>query len=226
MNTLKKITTLFLVSISFNLFAQDSLLQTELTFYPLYHQKTENVFGNEYLFIKKHSYGPTLLLNFPISKKLSLSTGLNFKMNSSEYYYNDSVEMDNDQWMVQNQLVFIYRRKSSSLDILVPVLINYKLLQYKKFNVYIAGGIETELWYFFASTKEFYPVKRINKTGGYTNRLNFLLDEYTYNININATLKYFPIKHWGILIKPFASYNLAFDKYSLKYGIGVGVCYR
>jgi hypothetical protein len=226
MNTLKKITTLFLVSISINLLAQDSLLQTELTFYPLYHQKIESGFGKEYLFINKHRYGPTLLLNFPLNNKLSLSTGLNFQINSYEYYFNDSVEIDYNQLMSSFELIYIYKHKSSSLDILVPILINYKLLQYKKFNISIAGGIETDLWYFFAGTTEFYPIKKTNKTGGYSNRFNSLVDNATYNINVNTTLKYFPIKHWGVLIKPFASYNLAFDKYSLKYGLGVGICYR
>jgi hypothetical protein len=225
MNTLKKITTLFLVSISFNLLAQDSLLQVELTFYPLCHKKSEDYLRNDYLFKNKYNYGPSLTITFPLKNKLSLSTGLNFKIYTEEYYFKDSIELIDVPGTGQSNLYRSYFRKST-FDLLIPVFINYKLYQYKKISFCVTGGLEVDLWYFSGGISQFYPLEPVNVRGAYSYSFNSFSDMETYNLNVNATLKYFPIKHLGVLIKPFANYNLAFDKYSLTYGLGVGICYR
>jgi hypothetical protein len=69
-----------------------------------------------------------------------------------------------------------------------------------------------------------YPVEKThtisNSFYGFDSFLDFEV------ININAILKYYPMKHVGLLIKPFICYNLDFDEYSLTYGLGIGICYR
>jgi hypothetical protein len=217
MNTLKKITTLFLVSISFNLLAQDSLLQTELTLYPLYHIKKDISKDT------KFSNGPTILLSFPLCNKLSFSTGLNFQRYSYELNYNDSV--------YKNDLGYIKRIYEDGLDISIPVLINYNLYAYKNsFVLNISIGLEYDIWSHAYRTTEIYPLPSYigdrNTTFCYNLSGFNYWDSNSLSFQVNTSLKYFPIKHWGILLKPFINYYFPFNDYSLNYGLGVGICYR
>ncbi len=230
MKKAKTIIILFLLCYSFNLIAQDSLLQTELTFYPFFHYKKLSGIGTETFINNNNNKGPSFLVAFPLRKKINLSIGLIFSQNSMESYFNDSTQKfypDPRYTDISSYpLTYIYHYKYSELNIGIPIFINYKLLQNTKFISFISSGIEFDIWSYSIRIHEIYPIEPINKEVYYNSGFNSLLDETKYNFNISLTIKYFPLKHFGILIKPFATYNLAFDKYSLQYGLGVGICYR
>lgn len=230
MKNIKNKITLFLFVVScYHSLAQDSILQCDFTISPVRLQNKFSYWNsNPTKTISSINKVPSINFSLPISKKLHFSAGFNFYQSSYELFFNDSSEHFDNLLIPQlyPTLTFLYHTKSTGFGISLPLFLDYTYFYNQNVTSYFSGGVEYSLWKYSVTFYEFYPLQDNRKEYYSNNGFNSLLDETNYNLNLSTTLKYFPLKHFGILIRPLVSYNLEFNEYSLQFRINTGICYR
>ena len=209
-----------------NVFAQDTLFQCDFSITPIHFNKRDYGKGNETSFNSTRNIVPSLTLCFPIHKKLSFAIGFNLFKGSYECFYNDSLEriIDPTDPRLIGSGGYIYYYKFSSTELLIPLVLNYNLYYNKYFSTNISLGIEANLWNKTSTNIEFYPISSTNTVQINKHYFNSPIDTHTYSLYITATFKYFPLKHFGLLIRPLIKYNRFENEIYSR--LNLGICYR
>jgi hypothetical protein len=207
-------------------FAQDTLFQCDLSVNPIHFDKMYSGIGNETSMKTRRSIVPSLTFCFPVYNKWSFTVGLKLYQGSYEGFFNDSTWriIDPVNPDLTGHYPYIYHQKVSGSELSVIIGANYNLFYKKHFSSNISLGVELDTWDKIFEYYEFYPISATNNSQVNNKHFNSPIDESTYSPYFNVTLKYFPLKHFGLLLRPFISYSF-FDDAVVSY-LGVGICYK
>jgi len=222
----KKILIISILLYCTNVFAQDTLFQCDFSVTPIHFNKKNIGKGNETSFNSTRNIVPSLTLCIPIHNKFSFAIGFNLYKSSYESFFNDSVELiiDPTNPALIGSGGYIYYYKFSSTELLIPLVLNYNLYYNKYFSTNFSLGIEANLWNKTITNIEYYPISLTNSVQHNRHFFNSPIDKYIYSLYINATIKYFPLKHFGLLIRPLIRYNRFENEIYSR--LDVGICYR
>ena len=222
----KKIFIISILLYCTNVFAQDTLFQCDFSVHPIQFDKKYNGIGTETTYKSSRNIIPSLTMTFPIHNKFSFTIGLNLYGGSYEGFFNDSVEYCQDPTdpALLSSRTFIYHNKVSGSEMSLPIVLNYNLYSNKYISTNVSLGIEADLWDKVSNYYEFYPISPTNILQYKGNHFNSPIDESIYLLRLHATIKYFPLKHFGLFARPFITYSIIDDQ--LSSSLGIGICYR
>lgn len=197
------------------LLGQDSLFETEVVVFPISHFNESN-YAKYQGSAGSRDYWTSVLFSLRIKPKYKITTGI------LTYHFNEIYEYNNYSGY------FNYEYYES--NILIPVLLKYQLFKSRKIIISASGGILYNLWQATYHYEESAP--KINGEHPYTSEYvkfedEFLpLSEKIFPVYLDVTGYYYPVKHFGISLKPYMGYNFFESKTSFTYGVGMGLCFR
>ena len=222
----KKILIISLLLYCTSLLAQDTLFQCDFSVNPIRFDKIYDGFGTETSYKTSRNIIPSLTFSLPIHNKFSFTIGSKIYQGTYEGYFNDSTRKIIDP--VDPELFerrgYIYYNKLSRTNFSILASLNYNLYYNKIISTNISVGIEAAIWEKYYQYYEFYPISMTNNSQKTKKHFNSPLDESIYSPCFNATLKYFPLRHFGILIRPNISYSFYDD--AIISCLGIGICYK
>jgi len=222
----KKILLISILVYCTSVFAQDTLFQCDFTVNPYHFDKKSNI-GTETTYETSRNLIPSLTLSFPIHERFSYSFGLRFYEGGYESYFNDSTYRIIDP---VNPVLsghggsYIYHVNSLGTELSFFACLNYNLFYNKSISTSISLGLNAVVWNKTYQYWEFYPKSDSNYSMTNTRHFNSPLNRHVYTPNLKLTFKYFPLKHFGILIRP--DFYFQFNYGYAKLYVGIGVCYN
>lgn len=228
---------IFLVIPLSSILCQNSVLHAELSIFPLCYKQKKEIRKDYINYTLNADAGPTLLLAFPISKRINLISGIFPISVSSKKTYNDSIRWDptSSTWLTmencgkQGLYGYVSEFNDKHFGLYIPMIIEYNIFTYNNISINIAGGSLGLLgksyyyveynFYSIGDTINFVPYRDIYKE-------NYLL--INSDIILTGSLEYFPFKHFGFSIRPYFTYSLFESKGSKLFGcaLGFGICYK
>jgi len=216
------------------LYCQESVFHSEFSFFPICY-KQKHFYVKEYDEYKnKVIAGPSLLLNFPVSKKISVVSGVFPMLNKKIFAFKDSVFYDYEGstfTIIENQVYggFVSKYTRHDFDINIPLIIEYNVMNKKNISINAAFGTlglfskwynYIEFYYHPIGDSIFFEPYRYQYTG-----IKLLVNS---DIILTGSLEYYPFKHFGFSMRPYLTYGL-FESKGYKLfgsGLGFGICYK
>ncbi|MBI4647682.1 MAG: outer membrane beta-barrel protein [Bacteroidia bacterium] len=143
-----------------------------------------------------------LEFTYNFSNKMGIRSGFCIVPRNITINYNSPNNSPFNYITINNQNYPITYRKISLLYINIPLLINYKIINYKNLNIYNSIGLTPEI---YLSGRE-YDVSGFffSNSTDIGNLINKTLVDFTFGVPIEYTFS----KRFGIYIEPSESYGL------------------
>lgn len=208
---------LAILAFSIHVFGQDSLIKIEPVFFPVYYHAKNSIKTIEKDRVETYQLSPGILITYPLSNKLSITSGLLFSNKSVKSEYNDSTFANNDPTIPVLQNTYYRSIIKDETFIILPIYFNYKLFTNKNIDLLGSFGLNYPLYSLLYEERNFYSSNSL------INYNKYLLIFENLELTLNTTFVINVIKHIGIFVKPFISYDIIERKNSLNGGVGIGI---